>query len=78
MEPPNLRTVPYTHGHSCESCRSFSVKDKLYYCGRFDVNVGSGNICDDYEFAGSPYKPVPQSLTTERPQPLGGPRISPR
>jgi hypothetical protein len=59
MEPPNLRTVPHTHGHSCENCKAFSIKDGLYYCGRFEVNVGACQICDEYEFAGAPYKPVP-------------------
>ena len=39
--------------------------------------MGSGNICDEYEFAGGPYKPVPKALTTARIQPLGGESKSP-
>ena len=58
MEPPNLRLTPYEHGHACESCRAFSIKEGKFHCGRFDVKVASRDICDDYEFAGGPYKPV--------------------
>jgi hypothetical protein len=69
MEPPNLRITPYLHGHACESCRSFSVKDGEFRCGRFDLKVPSRAICDDYDFAGHPYRkePVPETQVSARP-----------
>jgi len=74
---PSLRTVQYTHGHSCESCKAFGIKDGLYYCGRLEVNVGSGQIRDEYEFGGAPYKPTLLTLTTKRSELLGGRKIHP-
>jgi hypothetical protein len=69
IQPPNLSGTPYINDHTCENCRFFYIKDTKFHCARYDVNVPSRAICDEYEFAGPPRKekPVPESLVSAWP-----------